>query len=170
MFNGVVDRTLHREVSKKLFKLVKLKHDKLSGLVIMGRQAATALTYSSSAGQHKYINNKVIKLAQKNNGKKLEPIVTKQLTLVQSKLKLDGRAGWDSRLQANRQIPIPLQDKENTGDHQKDGTPHNFEKEDGYFPCPNCGSPAQCNTTIFDTRELDDRMECKCSKSAKALK
>ena len=110
-------------------------------------------------------------LAHKISGSKINQFTSKQTTLSPTKLKLDGRVGWDSKLQPNNQTePAPIPDQVEIQSCRHDDQAHTYEAKDEQLHCPNCENEVHCSSKSLDIKDLDKVIKCRaCAKTSKTL-
>jgi hypothetical protein len=171
---GVADRAFYDQESKDMFKPIKIQHERFLHLAIRGKMPAINLALDLDEGRIRTIEDKLIMLGHKISGTKLRQYTSGSLGLASKPLMLNGRVGWDSKLDkstttnvgemSNSNNPIAQHDTMNNkcGNHKS--TPEVI-----CLACPGCKACITSNNPVIQLVDLDRSIKCEpCGKHIRA--
>ena len=156
---GVVERIFVGSPAKALFKPSDTKCEPLGAFHIVGNHPMVSFRVAADKAIKKTTVENLIKLAHKPKLKDFEKILNGESVLRKVKLKLNGRVGWDSRIQGPQSscsdsidvLTTPVQAHVTQCD-----------KVNAFFQCPGCklGGKEPCTATNFQRVDMDKKVKC----------
>jgi hypothetical protein len=154
---GNITRTLTSE-DQKLFKPHKQQNRcMLKQIAILGDTPAINCNISLYEGEQDNIAEAFVHLSRTTAKKNCKEFVQQTKQLIPVKLKLNGKANWDSTL--DRTNDIEAQTQQGMRFWKKENI-HNAEKKSDYFQCPKCEHVEHSSCPNFQSRNLDVKQKC----------
>ena len=176
---GNITRTLTSE-DQKLFKPHKMQHRcMLKQIAIIDDTPAINCNISLYEGEQDNIAEAFVHLSRTTAKKNCKEFVQQTKQLIPVKLKLNGKASWDSTLDRTNEmkartqhdmLDVALDEQQNSQDicTWKKGDTHYGESAPQYFQCPKCEHVEQSSCKNFQTKDLDTKQRCNgCNISTK---
>jgi hypothetical protein len=159
-FRGVVAKTLLSQ-DAHLFKPAKSQRNNFSGLAITGDVAAVACNVHVTEEEKLHIAESLIKLSRTISNKDCKSYMNDDKKLLAVKLKLNGKASWDSQLDRLHNSSLSC----DVHDWSISGTPTE-EVPPAFFKCPGCNHQEPNTSKPFRHGDLDKKQQCNaCKKS-----
>jgi hypothetical protein len=162
---AVVERIYIGTKVKPLFSPNKFKGEPLAAFAISGNQAMVNFRVAISEDLKTHIGEQLLTLGHKCTKMDLKQIQAGTLRVPPRKLKLCGRAGWDSHLPIVIRIPHKHHDFQ---DHDPPSSNHNSTSM-VFFSCSQCKGEGKerGDTAAFQLDDIDKKVRCtKCRQSS----